>query len=124
MLSVVRSALSNDDVFKKISLRLLNELLKLCIRIKARYLSDLHRIDLFFYKRVKHLSRRVKSTDSLEVQVERADDFTGDADVLAKKINARIKSVVGISAKVTICEPKTLPRSEGKAKRVIDKRVM
>ena len=67
---------------------------------------------------------RVKSTDSLEVQVERAEDFTGDTAALAKKINARIKSVVGISAKVVICEPKTLPRSFGKAKRVIDNRVM
>lgn len=67
---------------------------------------------------------RSKNVDSLEVQVERAEDFVGDKDALAKKINARIKSVVGISAKVVICEPKTLPRSEGKAKRVIDKRVM
>ena len=67
---------------------------------------------------------RVNSTDSLEVQVERAEDFNGDTAALAKKINAGIKSVVGISAKVVIAEPKTLPRSEGKAKRVIDKRVM
>ena len=67
---------------------------------------------------------RAKSVDSLEVQVERAEDFAGDTVELARKINARIKSVVGISAKVVIAEPKTLPRSEGKAKRVIDKRVM
>lgn len=67
---------------------------------------------------------RANSTDSLEVQVERAEDFAGDKDALAKRINARIKSVVGISARVVIAEPKTLPRSEGKAKRVIDKRKM
>ena len=67
---------------------------------------------------------RVHSTDTLEVQVERSENFTGDTALLTKKINTRIKSVVGISAKVVIAEPKTLPRSEGKAKRVIDKRVM
>jgi phenylacetate-CoA ligase len=30
--------------------------------------------------------------------------------------------MLGVSAKVTLVEPKTIPRSEGKAKRVIDKR--
>lgn len=67
---------------------------------------------------------RVKSTDSLEVQVERAPDYNGDPGELARRIGVRIKSVVGISAKVTIASPKALPRSEGKAKRVIDKRVL
>jgi phenylacetate-CoA ligase len=41
---------------------------------------------------------------------------------LEKKIHDRIDSVLGISAKVRLVEPKSIPRSEGKAKRVIDKR--
>ena len=67
---------------------------------------------------------RVRSTDTLEVRVERDEAFTGDMDELARRIAVRIKSVVGVSARVVICEPRTLPRSEGKAKRVIDNRVM
>lgn len=67
---------------------------------------------------------RVKSTDTLEVQVERAEDNHGDLNALAKRISARIKSVVGITPVVTLVEPKAIPRSEGKAKRVIDKRKM
>jgi phenylacetate-CoA ligase len=41
---------------------------------------------------------------------------------LQKHIQDQIKSVVGIMTKVTIVPPKTLPRSEGKAKRVQDNR--
>ncbi|NLC52227.1 MAG: phenylacetate--CoA ligase, partial [Firmicutes bacterium] len=41
---------------------------------------------------------------------------------LSRKIHRRIESVLGISAAVRLVEPKTIPRSEGKAKRVIDKR--
>ena len=37
---------------------------------------------------------------------------------------AQMESVLGVSAKVRLVEPKTIVRSEGKAKRVIDKRVM
>jgi phenylacetate-CoA ligase len=39
-----------------------------------------------------------------------------------KKIENRIENSIGLRVKVTLVEPKTLPRSEGKAKRVIDKR--
>ena len=39
-----------------------------------------------------------------------------------KQITERIKSVVGISANIKLVAPKSIPRSEGKAKRVIDKR--
>ncbi len=33
-----------------------------------------------------------------------------------------IKDVLGVSCKVKLVEPKTIQRSEGKAKRIIDKR--
>jgi phenylacetate-CoA ligase len=39
-----------------------------------------------------------------------------------KKVKKEIEVVLGISAKVRLVEPKTIERSEGKAKRVIDKR--
>ncbi len=41
-----------------------------------------------------------------------------------KKLEKRIEETIGIRVKVTLVEPKTLPRSEGKAKRVIDKRTL
>ena len=43
---------------------------------------------------------------------------------LENKIRASIESTLGISSKITFVEPSSLPRSEGKAKRVIDNRVL
>ena len=37
-------------------------------------------------------------------------------------IAAALQSTLNIAAKIRLVEPKSLPRSEGKAKRVIDKR--
>ncbi|MBE6606874.1 MAG: phenylacetate--CoA ligase [Ruminococcaceae bacterium] len=69
---------------------------------------------------------RENSSDTLEVQIELKEDMLSDtvSDIenLRNKISEQIKSVVGVSAKVTIVPPKTLPRFEGKAKRVIDNR--
>ena len=39
-----------------------------------------------------------------------------------KRITASLRSMLGIGAKVTLVNPKSIERSEGKAKRVIDKR--
>jgi phenylacetate-CoA ligase len=41
---------------------------------------------------------------------------------LRKRIHAELKSELGISAHIKLCEPRSIPRSEGKAKRIIDKR--
>jgi phenylacetate-CoA ligase len=41
---------------------------------------------------------------------------------LQKKLSHAIASTLGIRADVRLVEPNTIPRSEGKAKRVIDKR--
>lgn len=69
---------------------------------------------------------RVKATDSLEIQVEVTDDMFSDSigglDQIKKEIAEKIKSVVGIKAQITLVAPHTIPRSEGKAKRIIDKR--
>jgi phenylacetate-CoA ligase len=69
---------------------------------------------------------RKGSLDMLEVQVEVSERMFSDKikrlEELEKKIRSQIDTVLGISAKVRLVEPKSIPRSEGKAKRVIDKR--
>lgn len=69
---------------------------------------------------------REGTLDMLEIQVEVSDRMFSDEikrlEQLEKKIRSQIDSVLGISAKVRLVEPKSIPRSEGKAKRVIDKR--
>ena len=69
---------------------------------------------------------RVNSSDTLEVQVELTEEMFGDTvshiESVRKYITDQIKSVVGIASKVKLVAPKSIPRSEGKAKRVIDNR--
>lgn len=71
---------------------------------------------------------RMHNLDTLELQVEVEDRFFEDRiselQALRHKIQSRIESVTGLSVKVKLVEPKTLERSEGKARRVIDKRKM
>ena len=69
---------------------------------------------------------RVNSTDTLEVQVELTEEMFSDtvADVerIRDEIKEGIKSVVGIAAQIKLVPPKTIQRSEGKAKRTVDRR--
>lgn len=69
---------------------------------------------------------RVGTTDTFEILVEISDDMFSDTvktiEELAKKISDDIHSILGIRAKIKLVEPKSIPRSEGKAVRVIDKR--
>lgn len=69
---------------------------------------------------------REGSLDLLEVQVEVGEAvFTDEIkglEMLAKRIEHEIKDLLGVSCKVKLVEPKTIQRSEGKAKRVIDNR--
>ena len=69
---------------------------------------------------------RVNNSDTLEVKVEMAPELSSDtADAIAKKekeIITALKSMLGIYAKVTLVQPKSIARSEGKAVRVIDNR--
>ncbi len=64
--------------------------------------------------------------DEIEVQVEMSKETFSDEikaiEDLRKKLEKRIEEITGIRVKVTLVEPKSIPRSEGKAKRVIDKR--
>ena len=69
---------------------------------------------------------RVNNLDTLEVQVEVEERFFSDEikqlESLTKKITYVLQSALGLAVKVKLVEPKTIQRSEGKAKRVIDKR--
>jgi len=69
---------------------------------------------------------RVDNSDTLEVQVEVSAEMFSDEvkrlEALRRKIKAEIHSVLNIGVEVTLVEPKTIARSEGKAKRVIDNR--
>ena len=71
---------------------------------------------------------RVNNLDTLEVQVEVEERFFSDEikelEKLTKKISHVLQSALGLAVKVKLVEPKTIQRSEGKAKRVIDKRIL
>jgi phenylacetate-CoA ligase len=64
--------------------------------------------------------------DEVEVKVEASKELFSDEmkemERVEKQIQASIRSEIGIRVDVTICEPESLPRSEGKAIRVIDER--
>jgi len=69
---------------------------------------------------------REGNLDTLEVLVEvNAASFTDEIrelEQLQDKLQSKIEDITGISVKVRLVEPKSIPRSEGKAKRVEDKR--
>ena len=69
---------------------------------------------------------REGALDALEVQVEVNEKFFSDEmrvmRAIEDKISANIRSTLGLSVKVKLVEPKTIERSEGKAKRVLDLR--
>ncbi len=69
---------------------------------------------------------RVNNLDRLEVQVESREDFYGlgneAVEALAGKVQHEMQQILYISTNIIIVPPKTIQRSEGKAKRIIDKR--
>jgi phenylacetate-CoA ligase len=69
---------------------------------------------------------REGTMDTLEIQVEIDDRYFSDEMVELNKVRQKIKhkveSILGISVIINLVEHKTIARSEGKAKRVIDKR--
>ncbi len=69
---------------------------------------------------------RQNALDEIEVQVEVNEKVFSDEirglEALGRRIRREIESVLSIAVKVKLVEPKTLARSEGKAKRVIDNR--
>lgn len=69
---------------------------------------------------------REGSLDVMEVQVEVSEKIFSDEikglEALSRRINMELKDALGVTCKVKLVEPKTIQRSEGKAKRVIDNR--
>ncbi|MDT8423076.1 MAG: phenylacetate--CoA ligase [Desulfuromonadales bacterium] len=70
---------------------------------------------------------RADNLDTLEVQVEvNEQTFSDEIKVLqnlSHHITKDIKDLLGVTCKVRLVEPKSIARSEGKAQRVIDKRL-
>ncbi len=69
---------------------------------------------------------RVNNTDTLDVNVEMSEALFADdvrtIEKVEKTITEQLRSMLGLGAKVHLMNPKSLARSEGKAKRVIDNR--
>lgn len=69
---------------------------------------------------------RVNNTDTFDVNVEMSEEFFADdvrsIEKLEKTIVEQLRSALGIGVKVHLVNPKSIIRSEGKAKRVIDNR--
>ncbi len=69
---------------------------------------------------------RVKNLDRLEVKVEAREEWYNQGEEIIKKIEQKIsrklRDTLLISANVKVVAPKFIQRSEGKAKRVIDRR--
>ena len=69
---------------------------------------------------------RKENLDTLEVQVEVGEQLFSDEikhlQALSARIEKQIKEMLGVTCRVRLVEPKSITRSEGKAKRVIDNR--
>lgn len=82
--------------------------------------------ELGFYTAYQIVVDRVDNSDTCEVRVELPPDFFSDTvreiERMEKGIAGALKSTLGIVAKVTLLEPGSIPRTEGKAVRVIDNR--
>lgn len=69
---------------------------------------------------------RINNTDRMELKVEVRPDFYSDEInkmlALKKKLAGRLQNVLGLGVDVKLVEPRSIERSMGKAKRVVDNR--
>ncbi len=69
---------------------------------------------------------RVNNVDTFDINVEMSEAFFSDniraVESLERNITEQLRSMLGIGAKVHLVNPKSIVRSEGKAKRVVDNR--
>ncbi len=74
------------------------------------------------------VDRGASHLDEVEIAVEVEESFFSDEtknlEQVRAKIGSRIRAELGIGARVRLVEPKSIERSMGKAKRVIDKRTI
>jgi phenylacetate-CoA ligase len=70
--------------------------------------------------------RREGFMDTLEVRVELIDgsllEQYGELEKLQSRIRSKLRTVLGIESKISLVEPKSIERFQGKAKRIIDLR--
>ena len=70
--------------------------------------------------------RRKNMMDNIEVVVELVDgsmlERFAELEQLERRIKERIHSVLGLDVKLRLAEPKSIERTTGKAKRVVDLR--
>lgn len=83
-------------------------------------------LDLGMAPNYRMIVDRKNNLDILEVQVEMNENMFADTvrslEKVEKNIAGALQSTLNVAAKITLLEPKSIERSEGKAKRVIDKR--
>lgn len=69
---------------------------------------------------------RINSTDTLEIKVELSNGMFSDEvkqlEDIKEQIEHDIHGILGLTARVRLVEPNSIPRSEGKAIRVVDNR--
>ncbi len=65
---------------------------------------------------------RSGALDEMTVEVEVAPDFSGDRGRKAQDVTHHIKSLIGVTCRVDVKSPGDVPRSQGKAVRVLDRR--
>ena len=65
---------------------------------------------------------REKALDAIEVHVEARDPSMDGAEALGEGVATVLRNALGISVQVSIVAAHTIPRSEGKALRVVDRR--
>ncbi len=74
------------------------------------------------------VDRQARKLDQVEVLVEVEQRFFSDEikhlNEIRDKIKKEIEAVLSIGVKVTLVEPKTIERSMGKSKRIVDKRTL
>src|SRR5205823_10140053 len=66
------------------------------------------------------VDRQAARLDTLEVRIEAAEG--ADHGALRELARRRVRDTIGLAVEVTVLAPGALPRSEGKAKRVVDLR--
>ena len=83
-------------------------------------------LDLGMDPNYRMIVDRKNNLDTLEVQVEMNESMFSDTvrslERVERTIADALHSTLSIAAKITLLEPKSIERSEGKAKRVIDRR--
>ncbi len=69
---------------------------------------------------------RIDNLDIMEIQIEMNQSIFSDQikriESIERKLRHEIESTLGINTKIKLVEPKSIQRSEGKAKRVVDRR--